>query len=376
MVRTPGWSSSHVHVSGQPARRPRRSGSHLPPLFVLGLGLALTTPTVLDDRERDAAQPSLASLAPVRARQESPRPTAIVAPAPVPAFDPDLLRSTTLLGGPPATLADSRPLAAALQPSAPSPAPSLAEVVAAAEEADAAPEPEETGALAARAEEPAALDLPPLPIRRPPEFRFSSLPQPVKPQAEAPRRTRSTTSVAVTPPADDRSFMERLFNLKHNAPPANALAYATPQDGTMDRNPGLRMGAAPSPAVSPGVAVYDISSHTLHLPSGERLEAHSGLGDRKDDPRFVHVPMKGPTPPHVYDLTMREEPFHGVRALRLNPVGGAGAIHGRVGLLAHTYLLGPNGDSNGCVSIRDYERFLQAYLRGEVKRLVVVARLG
>ena len=106
---------------------------------------------------------------------------------------------------------------------------------------------------------------------------------------------------------------------------------------------------------------------------GERLEAHSGLGDRKDDPRYVHERMKGATPPHVYELTMRERPFHGVRALRLNPVGGSAAIHGRAGLLAHTYLLGPGGDSNGCVSIRDYDRFLQAYLRGEVKRLVVVA---
>ena len=59
-------------------------------------------------------------------------------------------------------------------------------------------------------------------------------------------------------------------------------------------------------------------------------------------------------------------------ALRLNPVGGSGAVHGRAGLLAHTFMLGPRGDSNGCVSFRDYNRFLQAYLRGEVRRLVVV----
>jgi hypothetical protein len=31
------------------------------------------------------------------------------------------------------------------------------------------------------------------------------------------------------------------------------------------------------------------------------------------------------------------------------------------------------GASNGCVSFRDYNRFLQAFLRGEVRRLVVVA---
>uniref|UniRef100_UPI0013D0B5EC tlde1 domain-containing protein n=1 Tax=Acinetobacter baumannii TaxID=470 RepID=UPI0013D0B5EC len=64
---------------------------------------------------------------------------------------------------------------------------------------------------------------------------------------------------------------------------------------------------------------------------------------------------------------------HGVRALRLNPVGGSRAIHGRAGLLAHTYMLGPRGDSNGCISFKDYNRFLQAYLRGEVRRLIVVA---
>jgi hypothetical protein len=72
---------------------------------------------------------------------------------------------------------------------------------------------------------------------------------------------------------------------------------------------------------------------------------------------------------------MRESLFHGVQALRLNPVGGEGKIHGRTGLLAHTYMLGPNGDSNGCVSFKDYNRFLQAYRNGTVKRLVVVAKL-
>ena len=30
--------------------------------------------------------------------------------------------------------------------------------------------------------------------------------------------------------------------------------------------------------------------------------------------------------------------------------------------------------SNGCVSFKDYNAFLQAYQNGEVKRLVVVAR--
>jgi len=34
-------------------------------------------------------------------------------------------------------------------------------------------------------------------------------------------------------------------------------------------------------------------------------------------------------------------------------------------------MLGPRGDSNGCVSFRDYDAFLNAFLRGEITRLVV-----
>ena len=58
------------------------------------------------------------------------------------------------------------------------------------------------------------------------------------------------------------------------------------------------------------------------------------------------------------------------------PVGGEGEIFGRTGAFAHTYMLGPNGDSNGCVSFKDYDAFLRAYQHGKVKRLVVVASGG
>ena len=83
---------------------------------------------------------------------------------------------------------------------------------------------------------------------------------------------------------------------------------------------------------------------------------------------------RGATPPHLYDLTPRKEIFHGVQALRLNPIG-EGDMFGRNGLLAHSYMLGPRGDSNGCVSFKDYDAFLKAYQSGQVKRLAVVARL-
>ena len=129
----------------------------------------------------------------------------------------------------------------------------------------------------------------------------------------------------------------------------------------------------PSSAYDQWTAVYDISAHTVYLPDGTRLEAHSGLGDRIDDPRFVDERDRGATPPDVYQLTLRETLFHGVQALRLTPIGG-GFTFNRVGLLAHPYMLGPNGDSNGCVSFKTYDVFLRAFQSGEVKRLAVVAQ--
>ena len=77
----------------------------------------------------------------------------------------------------------------------------------------------------------------------------------------------------------------------------------------------------------------------------------------------------------MYDLTVREELFHGVRAIRLNPVDD-GKMFGRDGMLAHTYMLGPTGQSFGCVSFKDYPAFLHAFQKGEVARLVVVPRSG
>jgi Protein of unknown function (DUF2778) len=109
------------------------------------------------------------------------------------------------------------------------------------------------------------------------------------------------------------------------------------------------------------------------MPNGTRLEAHSGLGSRLDDPRYADEKMHGVTPPNIYDLELREAPFHGVRALRMIPEDESKTF-GRAGLLAHTYMLGPNGDSNGCVSFKNYNAFLEAYLNHEVKRLVVVAQ--
>jgi hypothetical protein len=122
-------------------------------------------------------------------------------------------------------------------------------------------------------------------------------------------------------------------------------------------------------------AIYDIAARTVYLPNGLRLEAHSGLGSHLDDPRYVTTKMQGPTPPNVYSLTLRERLFHGVRALRLTPTDD-GKMFGRAGILAHSYMLGPSGQSNGCVSFRNYPAFLSAFLKGEVDRIVVVDHLA
>lgn len=186
------------------------------------------------------------------------------------------------------------------------------------------------------------------------------------------------TTASIPPPSRDKIAtasvsvgpFERLFGKRENG---TELAYA-PADGGVTSS-----GASKSPGKLPMndgySAIYDITGRTVYLPDGTRLEAHSGLGPKMDDPRHVNVRMHGATPPHVYDLTPREALFHGVEALRLHPVGGAESIHGRTGLLTHTYLLGPNGDSNGCISFKDYDAFLRAYKAGKVKRMIVVASL-
>lgn len=121
-------------------------------------------------------------------------------------------------------------------------------------------------------------------------------------------------------------------------------------------------------------AIYDITAQTVYMPNGRRLEAHSGYGELMDDVSQVHVKMQGPTPPNVYNLALREGRFHGDRAIRLNPIDET-RMYGRAGILAHSYLLGPNGQSNGCISFPDYPEFLKAFLKGEVTRIAVVERL-
>jgi type VI secretion system (T6SS) effector TldE1-like protein len=167
-------------------------------------------------------------------------------------------------------------------------------------------------------------------------------------------------------PGDQRTLLQKISAL---VPGRFTLASLTPGDGLFRRGPDLG-----SLGYDSFTAVYDISAQAVYLPNGAKLEAHSGLGSRMDKVESVGERMVGATPPGTYELKPREKLFHGVRALRMNPVD-SGSTFGRSGLLVHSYMLGPNGDSNGCVSIQNYERFLKAYDAGEVTRLVVVPTL-
>jgi hypothetical protein len=254
--------------------------------------------------------------------------------------------------------------------------------------------------------QPAARDLPeisetegfPLPPPRPPEFAA-----PTQPLAPERRSVRPDVAVArPAAPADNRNIFEKLFGWSHSSSPTVAsVAPARPASQPVAAEPravvveqrerestgGLGRGllfSFPSPfgGSAPSsvsgydryTAVYDITARVVYLPDGTRLEAHSGLGDALDNPRYVSERAVGPTPPHLYQLTLREGSFHGVQALRLSPVG-EGGVYGRAGLLAHPFMLGPNGDSNGCVSFKDYQAFLRAYENGQINKLAVVAKL-
>ncbi len=168
-------------------------------------------------------------------------------------------------------------------------------------------------------------------------------------------------------PTSRTTIFESLFGTL--LPPRLALAYAAPEEGPLGEDQ-----SSSAVGYDRSTAVYDISAHTVYMPDGTKLEAHSGRGSMIDDPNHVDEKDRGATPPNVYDLTLRESLFHGVRALRLIPED-TGKVFGRTGFLAHSFMFGPNGDSFGCVSFRDYDAFLQAYLDHKISRLAVVGHL-
>ncbi len=240
------------------------------------------------------------------------------------------------------------------------------------------------------ADDMAVAALPEAPISLTPGRRIATMTQPAVPRGFAPRWRpnakpslaeieQQTESVAEAP-AQKPSLFERIFGklsprpsifekLYGPAPSKVTLAYAGPEDDAATGGTDVATGL-----YDRHTAVYDISAHLVYLPDGRALEAHSGYGSLLDNPHTAAAKDRGVTPPDVYDLQPRGHLFHGVQALRLLPEDHS-KVFGRSGLLAHTYMLGPTGQSNGCVSFRDYDAFLQAYESHEITRLAVVSQI-
>ncbi|MCO6186651.1 DUF2778 domain-containing protein [Rhizobium sp. L1K21] len=159
--------------------------------------------------------------------------------------------------------------------------------------------------------------------------------------------------------------------VKAQKAPSTQLAYAAPDAGMDEVLPEAKVG----PKLSRGVAIYDITAQKVYLPDGTIMEAHSGLGNMRDNPKYIKVKGRGPTPPNRYKLSMREKPFHGVPALRMTPTDWS-KMHGRNGILAHTYLRKRPGDSAGCIAFKDYYKFLDYYKKGLVKEIIVVEQMN
>jgi len=202
----------------------------------------------------------------------------------------------------------------------------------------------------------------PAPLRRPKGDPFREVLVGTKAEADADNDSAQKTEPKTIP----------LKSAPEKNAPKTVLAYARSQE-TMDddESPSIFRKRASLPGRGSGVAVYDISSATVYLPSGEKLTAHSGRGENRDNPRSAHIKNRGVTPPNIYRLSPRESLFHGVEALRMTPVGG-NSMYGRDGFLAHTFMLRIRGDSSGCVVFQDYPRFLAAYKRGEIRTLIVL----
>jgi len=225
---------------------------------------------------------------------------------------------------------------------------------------------------------------PALPLQN--DRRVAALTPPAAPLSLSPRlrrharlplpETEQQTETVASAPPEEPSIFERIFGRRSSSiftklygPPPSKVSLAYAEDGVAGDGTNVTTGL-----YDRQTAVYDISAHKVYLPDGTTLEAHSGYGSRLDDPNSAAVKDLGVTPPDMYDLQPRGAIFHGVHALRLLPEDQS-KVFGRAGLLAHSYMLGPNGQSNGCVSFKDYDTFLQAYENHEITRLAVVSRI-
>jgi hypothetical protein len=200
----------------------------------------------------------------------------------------------------------------------------------------------------------------------------NGIPMPRSRPAAADQQITATTqalalaAAPVSRPAE-RSLMQKLSDMV--SPSRMTMASLSTGPNLFGKGPDLTLFGYDG-----ATAVYDLKAHAVYLPNGTVFEAHSGMGNLRDDPDHVDVRMQGATPPAVYSLKPREHDFHGVAALRMAVADGTD-INGRSGLLVHSFMLGPNGDSNGCISVKDYERFLRAFNDGQFTHIAVVPSL-
>jgi hypothetical protein len=68
-----------------------------------------------------------------------------------------------------------------------------------------------------------------------------------------------------------------------SSPPVADVAKKRIRTADLSKDSGSGSGA------DSRTAIYDIADHTVYLPNGRRLEAHSGLGSLMDDARYVNV---------------------------------------------------------------------------------------
>jgi hypothetical protein len=179
------------------------------------------------------------------------------------------------------------------------------------------------------------------------------------------------TVVTDQKPADEKPALRKNLDNKDSE---GDIAYAKPERSLLGDL--FKSKASDTAWLGKGtkVAIYDVSSATVYLPDGTKLRAHSGIGKMRDNPRYEHVTMKGPTPAGIYRLTMREKRFYGVEAIRMTSIDGRNPKN-RTGLLTHTNLLRGQKGSHGCVAFQNYQPFLRAFKRGQIRMLVVVPEL-
>jgi hypothetical protein len=258
----------------------------------------------------------------------------------------------------------AQPLLAYANPSPSAAGAALSALLARSSEEDLAEDPNLDAEDAAALPDLEDLEAYPVPQPRPPYERAS------KPAPETRKPEVRRTQEPAAPEAVERE-----------KPKPRKQAYARPSEPAESGSRGgigksLRSLFGGGARAGGGVAVYDISAAKVYMPDGSVLEAHSGIGKMADNPRYAHIKMNGPTPPHTYNLKMREKRFHGVEAIRMLPVDGRNK-HGRDGFLTHSYLLrGGRAESHGCVAFKDYNRFLNAFKTGKIKQLVVVPSGG